>query len=237
MIISNNHKFIFIHVHKCAGSTIAHLLKPYTQWNDIELGVTTYGENIQAAYRERFGIWKHARAIEVRQVIGDDLFSSYFKFAFVRNPLYRVISFYTFFQRLLKDCHRDMLATINSWPISKAMAETGSFPEFIRHTGFQEPPMFRLLTEAPLRPTRLLVDYIGKVENFARDIAYVFERIGLPVPKRVEKKNVSQNETQKLADYYSSEEDLSYVYEKYKRDFDLFGYSLEEGIELFRSGI
>jgi hypothetical protein len=179
MIISNSKKFIFIHTHKCGGSTITELLSPYSCWNDIELGVTTFGETLQSVYKQRFGLWKHSDAREVRNVVGNETFETYFKFGFVRNPFFRTISFYTFIAKLHRTLVGENREIIKTWPISQAFVESDGFPEFIRHPRFVEPPMTRLLTEPVGDSFTIIVDYIGKVESFDRDLAEVFQRIGL----------------------------------------------------------
>jgi len=234
MIISNSHRFIFIHVHKCAGSTISHALQPTIQWNDIELGVSSYGEAIQSTYRDRFGLWKHSPAFDVRRVVGDQIFGDYFKFAFVRNPFFRVISFYTFIQKLQTSCTPSQRAAIDKWPISRALSGSTSFSEFIRHPDFQEPHMFRLLADRPYNKS-LLVDFVGKVEGFEQDFAYVCNRIGVPAPANITRMNASRREGIRLTDYYAGEDDLRFIYEKYHRDFDLFGYSLEESTARYQA--
>ncbi|UHD14548.1 sulfotransferase family 2 domain-containing protein [Thiocapsa bogorovii] len=228
MIISNSKDFIFIHTHKCAGSTITDLLSPYSCWNDIELGVSTLGETLQGVYQQRFGLWKHSAARDVRNVLGDETFRAYFKFGFVRNPFFRVISFYTFITKL----HRTVVGAnkeiIDTWPISKAFRESADFSEFIRHSAFVEPSMTKLLAEPYGESFRLLVDYVGRVEHFDRDIVEVFQRIGLPPPECISPRNTSSNELQRLHQFYSSEDDLAVVYENYRSDFEIFGYSLED---------
>jgi hypothetical protein len=234
MIISNSNRYIFIHLHKCAGSTITNLLSPHSRWNDIELGVTTLGEAVQQPYQQRFRLWKHASADLVREVLGENLFGSYFKFAFVRNPLFRVVSFYTFIQKLHRHPSEQVRNIVSQWPISVALRESADFAEFIRHPRFVEPSMSHLLTETAESGPRVLVDFVGRVEHFDRDIATVFDRIGLPLPERIDRRNESGQIGQRLRDFYRSEEDLEFVYRLCPEDFELFGYSLEDAVAELR---
>jgi hypothetical protein len=235
MIISNSHRFIFIHIHKCAGSTITNLLSPHTEWNDLELGCTVFGESLQNLYRPRFGLWKHASAAAARKVVGEDIYNNYFKFAFVRNPFDRTVSFYTFIQKHIAKCDPEDLAIVEQWPIARALRATSSFSEFIRHEGFIESPMFRLVTAAPENRNQLLVDFVGRVENFDVDIATVLNHIGIDSPSEIKQKNTSKVQGKTFIDFYQTEDDLRVVYEKYKHDFDLFGYSLDEAILKFQA--
>ena len=235
MIISNSKKFIFVHTHKCAGSTITDLLSPYSCWNDIELGVTTLGETLQGVYQQRFGLWKHAGAREIRNVLGEETFGAYFKFGFVRNPFFRVISFYTFIAKLHSTLPGENKEIINTWPISKAFLECENFSDFIRHPRFVEPSMTQLLAEPIGDSFKVLVDYVGRVEDFGRDIAEVFQHIGLPAPVKISPRNTSSNDLQRLHEFYSSNDDLALIYEKYRSDFEIFGYSLEDAeVDLWR---
>ena len=48
MIISNSHKFIFVHILKTAGTSICAALDPTLRWNDVILGGTGFGEKMNA---------------------------------------------------------------------------------------------------------------------------------------------------------------------------------------------
>ena len=59
-IINNSYKFIFGHIPKAAGTTITNQLSAYTNYCDLEIGGTCFGEKIQPAYKKRFNISKHS---------------------------------------------------------------------------------------------------------------------------------------------------------------------------------
>jgi hypothetical protein len=95
--------------------------------------------------------------------------------------------------------------------------------------------MFRLVTAAPENRNQLLVDFVGRVENFDVDIATVLNHIGIDPPSEIKQKNTSKVQGKTFIDFYQTEDDLRVVYEKYKHDFDLFGYSLDEAIIKFQA--
>ena len=71
MIISHKHKFVFIHVHRTAGTTIAKSLIPLLDESDEIFGYTKLGEskseenrqkNLQTNNNEQGkNPWKHSR--------------------------------------------------------------------------------------------------------------------------------------------------------------------------------
>lgn len=213
MIISNSRNFIFIHVPKCAGSTVTSLLSSAVRWNDLELGVSKFGEAIHPLYMARFGLWKHASAPEVRNIIGSDRFSQYFSFAFVRNPTARAVSFYTFVRKLHQSSQDEARANIEKWPATKAMLATGNFSEFIRHPEFhKEPHMHDLLAEKTEDGHRILVDLVGKVEAFEKDMRRICATIGVPFHDDYQRANTSSNAQEKPKHFYASIDDLEYIY-------------------------
>ena len=78
MIVSHEHKYIFFHVQKNAGSSIREVL------------MENYG-----GVRMR----QHAPAVIVQEMLGGKIFNEYYKFAVVRNPYSRVVSWYNVLTR------------------------------------------------------------------------------------------------------------------------------------------
>ena len=96
MFISNSHGFIFIHLHKCAGTSVEIALSATQAWNDVLLGSTAVGEYIQRGYQRQFGLYKHSCAARVHEVVGNEFWTRCFSFATVRNPFAVAVSQYTF---------------------------------------------------------------------------------------------------------------------------------------------
>jgi hypothetical protein len=78
MLVSHRARAIFVHIQKTAGSSIEAALRDH----DPEAGPHLVGGR------------RHVHAVELRDVVGPDVWGRYFKFAFVRNPWDRLLSWY-----------------------------------------------------------------------------------------------------------------------------------------------
>ena len=227
MIISNSKKFIFVHIHKTGGTTIVHALDNYLKWNDLILGGTSYGESIQSAYQERFHLNKHSTADEIRGVIGPEIWGSFFKFAFVRHPYTRMVSLYNFakknFNRLV-DKKIPSTAPAWNWPEIKIMAQTTSFSEFIRSLYKANPAaMKRQIDWISDDKGKIIVDFVGKLENINEDFKVISDKIKIDSFQLV-KKNVSGNNQKVIHNLFLHEEDYEFLNMIYRRDFEILGY-------------
>lgn len=222
MIISNSHTFIFVHILKTAGTSICAALDPSLRWNDVILGGTGFGEKMNAPYKERFGLRKHSSASQIRAVVGDDVWSRYFKFAFVRHPYARVVSFYTWLGDAIRR-NADRSSPVWSWPSTQAFVESPTFSDFIRNQKFLQTDAARLQTESVCdEEGRCLVDFVGRFEDLDAGMRTLSDHLGLAL-QPLDRHNASAGKGP-LAEFFSSETDYAHLYELFRRDFDHFGY-------------
>jgi hypothetical protein len=98
-LINETYRFVFVHVPKNAGTSVAHYLSQLSTYRDIEIGATAMGEAMAPEYRQRFGLHKHSTLAEIAEVMGADVLADFRTLAVIRDPAYRVRSIYTFLRR------------------------------------------------------------------------------------------------------------------------------------------
>jgi hypothetical protein len=151
-----------------------------------------------------------------------ELKNNSFIFTFVRNPYKRVLSTY-----LDKSKNQAMVDYMYHYqgPLKKFNGKKVSFENFVKF--LVEIPARKL--DVHLKPysefTKWVpkLDFVGKLENFEKDWNFVAEKIHFPKAKNIRIVNKNKN-GYKLEDYYTPElKEL--VYQKYKEDFERFGYA------------
>ncbi|WP_097804821.1 sulfotransferase family 2 domain-containing protein [Pelagimonas varians] len=97
MIISPGRQFIFVHIPKTGGTSMAFALEERAHRDDILIGNTPKArkrrarvERMQAKGR----MWKHASLSDLDGAFGPQEFKRMFCFTLVRNPWDRVVSYY-----------------------------------------------------------------------------------------------------------------------------------------------
>ena len=221
MFISNTHRAIFVHIPKTAGTSITNLVEPELRWNDVVLGGSTFGERVQLAYRDRFGLFKHSPARAIRNVIGEELWKAYFTFAVVRHPYTRIASFYNWTRDAVERASPD--AQVWKWPATEAFLKTGSFSEFIRHEQFRSSRAGKPQVDWVCDDDgRCILDLVGRFEELPACIETIASRLGLG-PVRLGRHNESSSD-EPPAGHFRDEDDYRYLHELHRRDFEQFGY-------------
>lgn len=104
MIISLSRRFIFVHLHKCAGESIEIGIAPFLRVNDILNGAgasTTESWLTEMMLDRLIGLAKHSSAREIKERMGE-FYDYFYTFAVVRRPDRRIHSLYSFFIGLVR---------------------------------------------------------------------------------------------------------------------------------------
>lgn len=162
-------------------------------------------------YRNKYqtGGLQHLRATHIRQEAGPEIFESYFKFAFIRNPWDKAVSQYAYMRT-----RPDLREYIG-------MREDDSFKRYLqlidrrKHVQWEEQHRFLFDEDG-----RLLVDFIGRFERYHADTQKLFARLG--IESVTPRTNVSERAP---LETYFDEESVDAIARMYRRDLELFDYS------------
>ncbi|MFC4701976.1 sulfotransferase family 2 domain-containing protein [Glaciecola siphonariae] len=223
-MISHKYGFIFVHIPKCAGSSIEKAFGHFDKSNSrgrqdhrsirmIEkpfspIKAIKNTENIKDTirrFREHFR--SHSNPNNKLQVSADQ-FRDYFKFTIVRNPWDRAYSWY-------KNAMRDPIHQKN-YQIPPDI----SFDDFIRKfagSGYLRPQTYWLENYN----NKVELDFIGKFERLSQDYAHICKTLGVDTPALPHE--VSSGSATK-SDYKVSQATIDFVSNFYAKEIALLDY-------------
>lgn len=228
MIISHKHRFIFVHIHKCAGTSITRTLLPFLGSDDLVLGCTPKYEKLSNESRSKGSVYKHSTAADIREYVGENIWNDYFVFSFVRNPWDVVVSKYFWWH-----------ITPGEWDDSakekKRMIMSMTFDQYVRQKQFDANfSLAKFLRTDDSRGSDRNpfpdIGLIGKYESLQRDFSQICRHLGLPqVNLAMANRSVQLRKNRPFATYYNKET-KEIVEHAYQDDIRLFGYSFPEPV-------
>lgn len=208
MLISQKHRFIFIHIYKNAGSSITRALRPLIASN-LRWNVNKACKKLGVNFLDPCPYAPHIKASDLMQEMGKDAFDSYFSFAIVRNPWDWQVSLYKF-----------MLKGTTHWQHELAKSFK-NFDEYIQWRCEEEVRCQKDFVYSS--DGELLVDFVGRYENIDEDFKKICNRISIS-PISLPKVNLSN--TRPYQEYYN-EATIELVRKTFEPDISLFDYSFE----------
>lgn len=239
MIISHDHKFIFLKTTKTAGTSIEIALSEYCGAQDIVTPISAVDEKTRTilGYRgpqndivpfasysfsdmvyflikgKKRRYFNHISAKLVRRFIGEEIWQSYFKFCFARNPWDRAVSQYY-------------------W--RRAEGAPHSFSEFIDSHNMKslKKKGFGLYSI----DGEVAVDRVCFFEDMADELAYISDRLQLPARLTLPRsKSSSRRDKEHYANMFDKK-DRDKVGQLFAEEISLLGYKFDSFLKPRSSG-
>lgn len=204
MIISNKHKFIFIHNPKCAGQSTREALKEY---HDSEI---RYWDHEFNPTLDRIVDKAHLWAKDICLFEQLDL-GQFFVFGFVRNPYDRFIS--AFSQYGLVNTEYQSI-DINDFAAKCINNITIRYDWNLIHFC----PQYLFFYKG----NKLVADFVGKQETYPENLAFISSVVGFHIEHKVINQSLRDGKPEKTL----SPSTLKLINQLYERDFALFNYPM-----------
>jgi len=209
MILSHKHKFIFIKTKKTAGTSLEIALSAICGEQDIITPISPADEKtrVQRGYlgaqnHAQLQCFNHMSAQHVKALIGADVWDSYYKFCFERNPWDKVISWYYWEIK-------------NGRPMSfEDFMASGHFAAVGRSGGHD------LYTD---KQGDILLDDVHLYENMPQAILNIQNKLGVTLPVLPNAKGQFRDNKQPYSDFYSDGH-KNMVAKAFAREIDKFDY-------------
>jgi len=232
-MISHKHRTIFVHIPKCAGTSIEMMFLK-------DLGLD-YEHRAPLLLRPNDKVslgpprLAHLAAVEYveHHYISDSLFNNYFKFSVVRNPIRRTLSFYKYlgYSRVMP------LSQFVQYELMSLFEKRKGLYWFVR-------PQASFVCD---KDGKTIVDCIYKLENINESLSEIAQRSNLDNPvlehsnkssdqifrhKLIQTVKLIMSGSFSLNPFFTKNQvftanDICVLKRLYERDFDLFEYDIK----------
>lgn len=215
MILSTGRRFVFIHIPKTGGTSLALALEDRAMRDDIMLGDTPKALNRRRRVRSaktRGRLWKHSTLADIDGLVPADTLRGLFAFTLVRNPWDRMVSYYHW------------LRTQSFGHPAVALSKRLDFSDFVcnpqSRASFQNNPASRYMRLAD--GTEHCAAFI-RIEHFQQDAQPLFAHLGFEL-------NLTRgNRSLRGSDYrsYYDNQTANAIAESCAEDIARFGYAFD----------
>ncbi len=198
-MIDHDHKFIFVHIPKTAGTSMEVALAD--AWNNEQKYFV--GKN------DHLDVWTtHFSIKQILEVHSEA--QGYFKFCFVRNTWDRLLSAYMF-----RHHHHTMTDKRKYKSLKAFIKNDGRTGNTHTHSQLK----FILGDNGKIN-----MNFIGRYENLENDFKTVCDRIG--IQRQLPRSHYKSTKREHYSRYYD-QETVDLVYKKYKTEINYFNYEFE----------
>ncbi|KPA18984.1 Carbohydrate sulfotransferase, 8-13 [Candidatus Magnetomorum sp. HK-1] len=202
MIISNKLKTIFIHIQKTGGTSIDKAIQ------NIDTNAIKRVNEIPATHNIQKG--KHLWAIDLKKYLPSGIWDDYFKFAFIRNPWDRLVSWY--YMCVQKPENYKRLYIKNNFK---------DFSDFLINgtKGLAQRCSYNQVDFITNNDGEIILDFIGRFENYNNDIKKISSQLGV----ELDVLNFNKSEHEHYRNYYT-EKTKKIVEDRFMNDIKCFNY-------------
>ena len=201
-MISFQKQFLFVHIPKTAGNSIQSILRDYSEDEIVALRGKQDGIERFGLRNPNYKVRKHSTLAEYRMALGEEQFRSLYKFACVRNPWDRMVSYYF---RPTRD-----LMSWNRKEFKKMILNVFSVADYLRLAEGEEDP-FRN------------VDYVMRFETLVDDFRHVSAALDIPAASLPQ---YNRSSREHYAKYYDDEL-RELVRKRFAPEIERFGYTFD----------
>lgn len=198
MIISHSRKFIFIKSRKTASHSIQVSLEKFCEADDVVLYAN---KDVKSGTKTK--LHEHSSYHEVQEIVTSEVWKSYFKFAFVRNPWDLVVSRYYWNHGNKKE--KTSVRDFRNWVV-----------KYLQSEYLQDRP--HLYTGGKSSE----LDFVGKFESLEKDYKVLCNLLKIKHYPLAKKHTGFRKERGFTSFYSHKEKDL--VAEKFAIDIKLYNY-------------
>ena len=215
MILSRGRRYIFIHIPKTGGTSLALALEARAMKDDILLGDTPKAskrrnkvKGVKAAGR----LWKHSTLADISGLASEEEINTFFTFTLVRNPWDRLVSYYHWLREQSFD--HPVVARAKATSFEGFLCDPGIQSSFMKNTAES---YMRTLSGAEVCNA-----YI-RLEHFDEDAQPLFGHLGFRLTLE------HTNQSDRTSDFrgYYTDETAGIVAKICAQDIEKFGYQFE----------
>jgi hypothetical protein len=211
-MISLEKRFIYIHIPKTGGNSIQNIIGKYSQGRIVSKKNHQDGDERFEIINEKHKTHKHSPLFEYRQNVDKQIYRQLFKFATIRNPWERAVSYYFSPHRGVNSFDKTkFVKLINKIRPAEYYLEDNYFIGFVNKVTD---------LNISLRNVKRNVDYIMKLENLDEDFKKICKEINIEY-QTLPRKNSS---SRKHYSYYYDNQTKRLVEYKFKKEIELGNY-------------
>ncbi len=175
-MISRQKNFLFIHVPKTGGNSLQNILRNYSEDKIMIFGEHQDGIERFEVRNDKYDVTKHSTLQHYKDILEPNLYQKLFKFATLRNPYDRMISWYFSPHRGVKEWVReDFIKLVAEVPTVREY--TGLSASLSQQKAFKFLGLSFTFNQPKLDQD---IDFLIRFESLLQDFKKVCEMIDIP---------------------------------------------------------